>query len=85
MPDFFKKMKKKVDKKKMSGGDKMGSKDKTQRRLKFLPFQASTTSMFFRRKGGDSAECDGEYLGKLRSVRWVYFYFPFPSFFFCHR
>ncbi|KAL6119927.1 uncharacterized protein ACO6RY_04388 [Pungitius sinensis] len=59
MPDFFKKMKKKVDKKKMTGGDKMGNKDKTQRRLKFLPFQASTTSMFFRRKGGDSAECDG--------------------------
>ncbi|XP_059190060.1 piezo-type mechanosensitive ion channel component 2 [Centropristis striata] len=58
MPDFFKKMKKKVDKKKMTGGDKQGSKDKTQRRLKFLPLQASTTSMFCRRKKGDSAESD---------------------------
>ncbi|KAM6930104.1 piezo-type mechanosensitive ion channel component 2 [Lycodopsis pacificus] len=58
MPDFFKKMKKKVDKKKMTGGDKMGSKDKTQCRLKFLPIQASTTSMFCRRKKGDSAESD---------------------------
>ncbi|XP_037629066.1 piezo-type mechanosensitive ion channel component 2 isoform X2 [Sebastes umbrosus] len=58
MPDFFKKMKKKVDKKKMSGGDRTGRKDKTQRRLKFLPLQASTTSMFWRRKKGDSLESD---------------------------
>ncbi|XP_035513016.1 piezo-type mechanosensitive ion channel component 2 [Morone saxatilis] len=58
MPDFFKKMKKKVDKKKMTGGDKTGSKDKTQRRLRFLPIQASTTSIFFRRKKGDSSETD---------------------------
>ncbi|XP_040009105.1 piezo-type mechanosensitive ion channel component 2 [Xiphias gladius] len=54
MPDFFKKLKKKVDKKKMTGGDKMGSREKTPRRLKFLPLQASTTSMFCRRKRGDS-------------------------------
>ncbi|XP_031142000.1 piezo-type mechanosensitive ion channel component 2 [Sander lucioperca] len=58
MPDFFKKMKRKVDKNKMTGGDKMGSKEKTQRRLKFLPLQASTTSIFCRRKRGDSAESD---------------------------
>ncbi|KAI3357269.1 hypothetical protein L3Q82_015721 [Scortum barcoo] len=58
MPDFFKKMKKKVDKKKMSGGDKTGSKDKSQRRLKFLPLQASTTSIFCRRKRDNSAEPD---------------------------
>ncbi|XP_049437555.1 piezo-type mechanosensitive ion channel component 2 [Epinephelus fuscoguttatus] len=56
MPDFFKKMKKKVDKKKMTGGDKTGSKDKTQRRLKFLPLQASTTSIFCRQKKSDSAD-----------------------------
>nr|XP_029133923.1 piezo-type mechanosensitive ion channel component 2-like [Labrus bergylta] len=56
MPDFFKKMKRKVDKKKMTGGDKMGSKDKTHRRLKFLPLQASTTSIFCRGRRGDSAE-----------------------------
>lgn len=58
MPDFFKKMKKKVDKNKMTGGDKTGSKEKHQRRLKFLPLQASTTSIFCRRKKGES---DGEY------------------------
>ncbi|XP_035801250.1 piezo-type mechanosensitive ion channel component 2 isoform X1 [Amphiprion ocellaris] len=56
MPDFFKKMKKKVDKKKMTGGDKTGSKDKPSRRLKFLPFQASTSSLFCRQKRGESAE-----------------------------
>ncbi|XP_038577867.1 piezo-type mechanosensitive ion channel component 2 [Micropterus salmoides] len=56
MPDFFKKLKKKVDKTKMTGGDKTGSKEKTQRRLKFLPLQASTTSIFCRRKRDDSAE-----------------------------
>lgn len=61
MPDFFKKLKKKVDKKKMSGGDKTGSKDKSQRRLKFLPLHTSTTSIFCRRKRGDAAESDGEY------------------------
>ncbi|XP_068453642.1 piezo-type mechanosensitive ion channel component 2 [Clinocottus analis] len=51
MPDFFKKMKKKVDKKKMD------SKDKTQRRLKF-PFKASTNSIFCRGKRGDSPGSD---------------------------
>ncbi|XP_044066352.1 piezo-type mechanosensitive ion channel component 2 [Siniperca chuatsi] len=58
MPDFFKKLKKKVDKKKMTGGDKTGSKEKPRRRLKFLPLQASTTSIFCRRKRDDSAESD---------------------------
>ncbi|XP_054465286.1 piezo-type mechanosensitive ion channel component 2 [Anoplopoma fimbria] len=58
MPDFFKKMKKKVDKKKMMGGDKISSKDKNPHRLKFLPIQASTTSIFCRRKRGDAAESD---------------------------
>lgn len=61
MPDFFKKLKKKVDKKKMTGGDKTGSKEKAPRRLKFLPAYASTTSIFRRRKRDDSAEFDGEY------------------------
>ncbi|MEQ2216976.1 hypothetical protein XENOCAPTIV_027894, partial [Xenoophorus captivus] len=56
MPDFFKKLKKKVDKKKMTGADKMGSKEKPLRRLKFLPFQASTTTMFCRQKKSDSEE-----------------------------
>ncbi|KAM6924897.1 piezo-type mechanosensitive ion channel component 2 [Xenentodon cancila] len=55
MPDFFKKLKKKVDKNKMTGTDKT-SNGKSTRRLKFLPFQASTTSIFCRRKTIDSAE-----------------------------
>ncbi|XP_068996597.1 piezo-type mechanosensitive ion channel component 2 [Embiotoca jacksoni] len=58
MPDFFKKMKKKVDKKKMMGGDKMGNREKAPRRLKFLPFQPSTTSIFCRQRRGESAESD---------------------------
>lgn len=67
MPDFFKKLKKKVDKKKMTGGDKMGGRGKPTRRLKFLPLQASTTSMFCRRKRGDSAGSQhGEYSEKTR-------------------
>lgn len=59
MPDFFKKMKRKVDKKKMTG-DKMSSKERPPRRLKFLPLQASTTSIFCRRKTGASTESDGD-------------------------
>ncbi|KAF7209479.1 piezo-type mechanosensitive ion channel component 2-like [Nothobranchius furzeri] len=58
MPDFFKKLKKKVDKKKMTGADKKGSKEKAPHRLKFLPFQASTTSIFCRRKRRDSPGSD---------------------------
>ncbi|KAF6735527.1 Piezo-type mechanosensitive ion channel component 2 [Oryzias melastigma] len=60
MPDFFKKLKKKVDKKKMTGADKMGSAEKPRRRLKFLPLQASTTSIFCRQKTGGSSESFGK-------------------------
>lgn len=63
MPDFFKKMKRKVEKKKMTG-DKTSGKDKPLRRLKFLPLQSSTTSIFCRQKKGGSAESAGEYLEK---------------------
>ncbi|XP_043986054.1 piezo-type mechanosensitive ion channel component 2 [Gambusia affinis] len=56
MPDFFKKLKKKVDKKKMTGVDKTGCKEKSLRRLKFLPIQASTTSIFCRQKQSESEE-----------------------------
>ncbi|KAK0137757.1 Piezo-type mechanosensitive ion channel component 2 [Merluccius polli] len=58
MPDFFKKMKKKVEKKKMTGNaDRAGSGDGPgrRRRLRFLPIQASSTSIFCR-KSKDSAE-----------------------------
>lgn len=75
MPDFFKKLKKKVDKKKMTG-DKMGSKERAPRRLRFLPLQASTTSIFCRRKRGDSAETDGEYIQIWsHSVQRFFFFF----------
>lgn len=70
MPDFFKKMKRKVEKKKMTGGDKTCSKEKHPRRLKFLPLQASTTSIFRRQKRGDSAESDGEY--SVKNSRFVF-------------
>lgn len=63
MPDFFKKMKKKVDKNRMTG-DRTSNKEKPQRRLKFLPLQASTTSIFSRRWTSESAESDGEYSEK---------------------
>ncbi|KAM7404453.1 hypothetical protein PAMP_011798 [Pampus punctatissimus] len=56
MPDFFKKLKKKVDKKKVTGGDKMGSEEKAPRRLRFLPLHGSTTSIFCRRRRADSDE-----------------------------
>lgn len=71
MPDFFKKMKKKVDKKKMTGGgDKKSNKEKSQRRLKFLPLHASTTSIFCRQKRGESTENYGEYLVKAWDTGW---------------
>ncbi|XP_072304739.1 piezo-type mechanosensitive ion channel component 2 [Eucyclogobius newberryi] len=53
MPDFFKKLKKKVDKKKTQGSEKSGSKERP-RCLKFLPLNASTTSLFCRRRRGDA-------------------------------
>lgn len=59
MPDFFKKMKRKVEKKKMTG-DRKSSKERPGRRLRFLPLQASTTSIFCRRKAGEPSESDGE-------------------------
>ncbi|KAF3696681.1 Piezo-type mechanosensitive ion channel component 2 Protein FAM38B [Channa argus] len=58
MPDFFKKLKKKVDKNKMTGGDKMGVKENAARRLKFLPLHTSTSSIFCRRKRENSAGSD---------------------------
>jgi len=62
MPDFFKKLKKKVDKKKMTGADQAGSQRKRPRRLKFLPLQASTTSIFFRQNRDDSVGKNSENL-----------------------
>ncbi|CAG6021218.1 unnamed protein product [Menidia menidia] len=54
MPDFFKKLKKKVDKKKMT--DKAGGQDTRPRRLRFLPLQASTISIFRRQNKDESDE-----------------------------
>lgn len=53
-------MKKKVEKKKMTG-ERNSSKEKPQRRLRFLPLQASTSSIFCRRKASEPSESDGKY------------------------
>lgn len=60
MPDFFKKMKRKVEKKRMTG-DRNSCKEKPGRRLRFLPLQASTTSIFCRRNTDKPSESSGEY------------------------
>ncbi|XP_064862117.1 piezo-type mechanosensitive ion channel component 2-like [Oncorhynchus nerka] len=64
MPDFFKKLKKKTEKKKMSGGDKAG--DQPKRRLPFLPLQASTASLFRRRGKANSTETNDDMQLKKR-------------------
>ncbi|XP_055788849.1 piezo-type mechanosensitive ion channel component 2-like [Salvelinus fontinalis] len=64
MPDFFKKLKKKTEKKKMSGGDKAG--DQPKLRLPFLPLQASTTSLFRRRGKANSTETNDDMQLKKR-------------------
>ncbi|XP_031660217.1 piezo-type mechanosensitive ion channel component 2-like [Oncorhynchus kisutch] len=64
MPDFFKKLKKKTEKKKMSGGDKAG--DQPKRRMPFLPLQASTASLFRRRGKANSTETNDDMQLKKR-------------------
>ncbi|XP_035595477.2 piezo-type mechanosensitive ion channel component 2-like [Oncorhynchus keta] len=64
MPDFFKKLKKKTEKKKMSGGDKAG--DQPKRRLPFLPLQASTASLFRRRGKANSTKTNDDMQLKKR-------------------
>nr|XP_046223599.1 piezo-type mechanosensitive ion channel component 2-like [Oncorhynchus gorbuscha] len=64
MPDFFKKLKKKTEKKKMSGGDKAG--DQPKRRLPFLPLQASTASLFRRWGKANSTETNDDMQLKKR-------------------
>ncbi|XP_068607432.1 piezo-type mechanosensitive ion channel component 2 [Brachionichthys hirsutus] len=67
MPDFFKKMKRKVEKKKMAGGDKMSSRERLQRRLKLLPLHASTASLFRRQKADcNEAKSKKQHRKKLR-------------------
>ncbi|XP_030641114.1 piezo-type mechanosensitive ion channel component 2 [Chanos chanos] len=57
MPDFFKKLKRKTEKKRKSAvGEKAGE---TRRRLRFLPLQTSTASLFRRRKEAESSEGHG--------------------------
>uniref|UniRef100_A0AAZ3P3B8 Piezo-type mechanosensitive ion channel component n=1 Tax=Oncorhynchus tshawytscha TaxID=74940 RepID=A0AAZ3P3B8_ONCTS len=67
MPDFFKKLKKKTEKKKMSGGDKAG--DQPKRRMPFLPLQASTASLFRRRGKGNSTETNSTYIQETKQER----------------
>uniref|UniRef100_A0A8C8DBF9 Piezo-type mechanosensitive ion channel component n=1 Tax=Oncorhynchus tshawytscha TaxID=74940 RepID=A0A8C8DBF9_ONCTS len=87
MPDFFKKLKKKTEKKKMSGGDKAG--DQPKRRMPFLPLQASTASLFRRRGKGNSTETNSTYIQEtkqfmvlfcLRSA--LHIYLPIRQFFY---
>ncbi|XP_062314285.1 piezo-type mechanosensitive ion channel component 2 [Osmerus eperlanus] len=67
MPDFFKKLKKKTEKKKMAG--ERGEKGAGKRRVPFLPLQASTTSWFCRRKGDSSTENGDVQVKKRHSKR----------------
>ncbi|XP_072538712.1 piezo-type mechanosensitive ion channel component 2 [Salminus brasiliensis] len=55
MPDFFKKLKRKTEKKKQSGGAR-GEQREKRKRLPFLPLQTSTTSLFCNKRGGESSE-----------------------------
>ncbi|CAB1329419.1 unnamed protein product [Coregonus sp. 'balchen'] len=64
MPDFFKKLKKKTEKMKMSGGEKAG--DQPKRRLPCLPLQASTASLFCRCGNANSTERDSDMQLKKR-------------------
>lgn len=79
MPDFFKKMKRKVESTRMTE-DKTSSKEQPQCRLKFLPLQASTTSIFFRRKTGEPPETDGEYSEKAQDILFGSIYLSFCCF-----
>ncbi|XP_038863404.1 piezo-type mechanosensitive ion channel component 2-like [Salvelinus namaycush] len=58
MPDFFKKLKKKTEKIKMSGGEKKG--DEPKQRLPCLPLPASTASLFCRCGKANSTETNGD-------------------------
>uniref|UniRef100_A0A673XM72 Piezo-type mechanosensitive ion channel component 2-like n=1 Tax=Salmo trutta TaxID=8032 RepID=A0A673XM72_SALTR len=60
MPDFFKKLKKKTEKMKMSGEEKKG--DEPMQRLPCLPLQASTASLFCRCGKANSTETNGTYI-----------------------
>ncbi|KAF4070720.1 hypothetical protein AMELA_G00288690 [Ameiurus melas] len=62
MPDFFKKLKRKAEKNRQSGGTREEKGD-TKRRLRFFPLQTSTAKFFFRQKGKDNSEShDGRQL-----------------------
>ncbi|KAM9429324.1 piezo-type mechanosensitive ion channel component 2-like [Salvelinus alpinus] len=58
MPDFFKKLKKKTEKIKTSGGEKKG--DEPKQRLPCLPLPASTASLFCRCGKANSTETNGD-------------------------
>lgn len=60
MPDFFKKLKKKTEKNKMTEGSRRREeKTSGRRRLAILPLQSSYTS-FFQKQRGESTERHGE-------------------------
>lgn len=58
MPDFFKKLKRKTEKNKMTGGSRRRE-ENTSRRIPFIPLQASFSS-FLRRQRAESPEGQGK-------------------------
>uniref|UniRef100_A0A667XD70 Uncharacterized protein n=1 Tax=Myripristis murdjan TaxID=586833 RepID=A0A667XD70_9TELE len=69
-----------MDKKKMMGGDKPGAAEGAPRRLRFLPLQASTTSIFCRRKRGDSGESDESTETGLEMLfSFLFFFYPLSA------
>lgn len=59
MPDFLKKLKRKAEKNRLSGGAR-GEKGDIKRRLGFFPLQTSTAKLFCRQKRKDNSESHGE-------------------------
>ncbi|KAK3566022.1 hypothetical protein QTP86_024184, partial [Hemibagrus guttatus] len=78
MPDFLKKLKKKAEKNRLSGGAK-GVKEDTKRRLGFLPLQTSTAKLFFRRKEDSESHGDMPFRGGLAGVFWIIVLLQNPS------
>lgn len=59
MPDFLKKLKRKAEKNKLSGGAR-GENGDTKKGLAFFPLQSSTAKLFCGQKRKDDPESHGE-------------------------
>nr|XP_055071604.1 piezo-type mechanosensitive ion channel component 2 isoform X1 [Misgurnus anguillicaudatus] len=67
MPDFFKKLKKKTEKNKMTGASRR--QEERTRKLPFLPLQTSYTSFFQKQKGDSVERSDGKQHKKRSSKK----------------